>query len=227
MKKYISFAALMVFGVSVLVYSGCKKKDKLDSVNPVVTVLGLPTCYLQKGRPYVDAEATALDDQDGTLKVTSSGTVNPSVIGTYTITYTAKDFTGNTGTATRTVYVVDVEGTYGNPTLALNIKPFPTILTADSTYFTDDLFLSWDMGGQLNYSGFGNNMGGAVASYLTSGTTLVVPEQTVNCGNPAMDRKFTGTGTISNVNAPHTKITINYTEVSDTTYHCWVIYTKD
>ena len=44
---------------------------------------------------------------DGGETVTASGTVDTSVAGTYTITYTATDAAGNTGTATRTVTVVD------------------------------------------------------------------------------------------------------------------------
>ena len=44
---------------------------------------------------------------DGGETVTASGTVDTSVAGTYSITYTATDAAGNTGTATRTVTVVD------------------------------------------------------------------------------------------------------------------------
>ena len=39
--------------------------------------------------------------------VTSSGTVDTSTVGTSTITYSATDAEENTGTATRTVTVVD------------------------------------------------------------------------------------------------------------------------
>ena len=39
--------------------------------------------------------------------VTSSGTVDTSIVGAYTITYSATDAVGNTGTATRAVNVVD------------------------------------------------------------------------------------------------------------------------
>ena len=113
MKRSISILSCIALIAVSVIYSGCKKESP-DTTGPVVTVNGLQTCYLQKGRLYVDGDATAMDEVDGTCKVTSSIDVNPSVIGTYTITYTSTDKSGNTGTATRTVYVVDVEGVYTN-----------------------------------------------------------------------------------------------------------------
>merc|ERR1712012_208067 len=44
---------------------------------------------------------------DGGEEVTITGTVNPDVPGTYTLTYTATDEAGNVGTATREVVVKD------------------------------------------------------------------------------------------------------------------------
>ena len=59
------------------------------------------------GSTWTDAGATA----DGGETVTPSGTVDTSTVGTYTITYSATDAEGNTGTATRTVTVVDDNST--------------------------------------------------------------------------------------------------------------------
>ena len=44
---------------------------------------------------------------DGGETVTITGSVDTDTLGSYTITYTATDANGNTGTATRTVNVVD------------------------------------------------------------------------------------------------------------------------
>ena len=74
----------------------------VDTTAPVITVTnGIDT--VERGATWTDAGATA----DGGELVTVSGTVNTNIVGTYTITYTATDVSGNTATATRTVTVVD------------------------------------------------------------------------------------------------------------------------
>ena len=74
-----------------------------DTVSPVLTVLGDNPATVELGDSYVDAGATS----DGGETVITSGTVDTNVVGTYTLTYTATDLAGNTGTATRIVNVVD------------------------------------------------------------------------------------------------------------------------
>ena len=75
----------------------------VDTTAPIITVLGDNPATVEMGSTYTDAGATA----DGGETVTPSGTVETSTVGTYTITYSATDAEGNTGTATRTVTVVD------------------------------------------------------------------------------------------------------------------------
>src|SRR5207249_6254270 len=43
----------------------------------------------------------------GSLSVLTNSTVDPNAVSSYTITYTATDPSGNTATATRTVYIND------------------------------------------------------------------------------------------------------------------------
>lgn len=77
-----------------------------DTLAPIINVLGSNPVSVEFGSTYVDAGATARD-QGAAIAVTSSGTVNTSVEGTYTITYSATDAAGNSSTATRTVVVSD------------------------------------------------------------------------------------------------------------------------
>ncbi len=79
-----------------------------DTTAPVITVLGDDPLALPVGAAFTDPGATALDETDGSVEVTAEGVVNTTVPGSYTITYSASDAAGNTGTATRTVNVIDV-----------------------------------------------------------------------------------------------------------------------
>ena len=78
-----------------------------DTTVPVITILGNNPATVELGASYTDAGATAMDAVDGTRTVTSTGTVNTSTVGSYTIAYSATDNSGNTGYANRTVNVVD------------------------------------------------------------------------------------------------------------------------
>jgi len=77
----------------------------VDTTPPVITILGNNPANVQQGETYTDAGATAIDDVDGSVTVTISGTVDTSTAGSYTVTYTASDSAGNVATATREVNV--------------------------------------------------------------------------------------------------------------------------
>ena len=79
-----------------------------DSVGPIITLLGASTITHQLGDTYTDAGATATDAVDGTITVTTSGSVDVNTAGTYTLTYSALDAAGNTAVeVTRIVTVAD------------------------------------------------------------------------------------------------------------------------
>ena len=78
-----------------------------DNTPPVITVNGANPMTVECHTVFTDPGATANDACAGPVAVTSSGTVDPNVVGQYTITYSASDTSGHTATATRTVNVVD------------------------------------------------------------------------------------------------------------------------
>ena len=78
----------------------------VDTTNPVVTVTGANPATVELGETYTDAGATATD-ASGSVTVVTTGTVDTTTVGAYTLTYTSTDASGNSGTATRTVNVVD------------------------------------------------------------------------------------------------------------------------
>jgi cysteine-rich repeat protein len=82
-----------------------------DHTPPAITLRGSASIVLEcSSAPYVDAGATASDACYGDLtgSIVSAGVVNPSVPGTYTISYDVKDGAGlSAPTQLRTVEVVD------------------------------------------------------------------------------------------------------------------------
>ena len=86
-----------------------------DTTAPVITLLGSASVDHEQGTTYTDEGATASDNVDGTVSVSTSGSVGPDA-GTYTISYSASDAAGNTAAATRTVTVADTQP----PTITLN-----------------------------------------------------------------------------------------------------------
>jgi len=82
----------------------------LDNEKPVIKINGNSSLTINKGSTYSDEGATATDNIDTTVTVTTTGSVNPNIVGTYTITYNAIDSSGNAATpVTRTVNVIDVK----------------------------------------------------------------------------------------------------------------------
>ena len=75
----------------------------LDQTPPTVTLNGSATVNLTVGQSYTELGASVSGGTSATANV--SGSVNTSVAGTYTVTYSASDTDGNVGTATRTVIV--------------------------------------------------------------------------------------------------------------------------
>ena len=107
-----------------------------DSEAPAITIAGANPYKIQQGScsPFIDPGASAFDTCAGSKPITSSisgpggaTSVDPSIAGTYTVTYTATDGS-HQATATRTVVVgtfpadeVDQPGTSNvPPTLTLN-----------------------------------------------------------------------------------------------------------
>ncbi|MFA6027794.1 MAG: immunoglobulin-like domain-containing protein [Patescibacteria group bacterium] len=84
-----------------------------DTTDPTITLIGEATQTVDFNSVYTDPGATFSDACDtATTVVTATGTVNTGIPGTYTITYTAVDASGNLAASqTRTVAVV-AEGSY-------------------------------------------------------------------------------------------------------------------
>jgi len=106
----------------------------VDAVAPVVTLTGAASVTVELGGTFTDAGATATDAIDGALAVVTTGTVDTDTVGVYTLTYTATDASGNAGTATRTVNVVDtVDPIITSPSVFIIDENVTSIGTATAT----------------------------------------------------------------------------------------------
>ena len=77
-----------------------------DTTPPVITLTGNATVIIQKGTTYTDAGATCVDNTDGAIVPTSSGTVDTTTVGPYTITYSCTDAANNAATQVSRVVIV-------------------------------------------------------------------------------------------------------------------------
>ena len=83
----------------------------VDDVPPVITLNGSSHIYINQNEEYKENGAKAVDEKDGDLtdKIETSGNVDPSKTGEYTITYKVSDTKGNEAIATRKISVSNAE----------------------------------------------------------------------------------------------------------------------
>jgi hypothetical protein len=181
-----------------------------DQTPPVITLNGSNPVFAELGVTFTDAGATANDSCAGSVPVATSGTVNPSIIGTNTLTYTADDGGGNTNTATRTVIVRDttpptIVWSFTNLVLAADTNCSAAMSDVTGTNF----ILASDLSGALAISQIptngavllmGTNVIVVVASDIFSNTaystnTIVVQDQTppLIVGQPQSQTNLVGT----------------------------------
>ncbi|TYK64421.1 immunoglobulin-like domain-containing protein [Colwellia echini] len=139
-----------------------------DTTAPVITLNGESSITLSAGVTYEDSGATAVDDTDGDVTVTSTGVVDINAVNTYTLTFNATDAAGNASSATRTVTVIDDT----SPSLSLNGESIVThnvgdIYTDAGVTATDNI----DTANDLTIDTTGNVLGAVVGTYTLTYTT--------------------------------------------------------
>jgi hypothetical protein len=211
---------LMGLALAGSIFFASCKKDDMDS--PLVSING-GDVYVDLHGTYSEQGATASDGKDGDISgsVTTSGSVDVNNAGVYTITYSVSDKKGNVGNATRTVYVRHtantIAATYAIKDTCPNMSPtfYSDVLTASSsTKVLTTKFANY-VNANVNFDISGS-----------TGSSITVPSQTVNCGIPSAPRAFSGSGSIS---SDGKKMTITYVEVNtanSSSITCTGIYSK-
>ncbi len=104
------------YGTYILTYSATDSNTNvmtatrtvrvIDTISPVITLLGTGNIMINAGSPYIDDGATWTDNIDGSGFITPSGIVNTNIAGLYILSYNYTDSSGNSGSfVTRQVTV--------------------------------------------------------------------------------------------------------------------------
>ena len=117
-----------------------------DVIAPVITLTEGNNIARDKGSDFTDPGFSATDECDGDLtsKVTVSGTVDGHTYGTYTLTYTVVDSSGNIGEIKRTVQIADLK----KPVISLN-GDLKTYIKVGTTYTDPGFSASDNMDGDI------------------------------------------------------------------------------
>lgn len=135
-----------------------------DTTPPVVTLVGAATMSLKVGDTFTDPGAHAVDTNEPMLGVSTTGTVNTAVAGTYTITYSATDRAGNTGKAIRTVTVTAPIA----HTITLSLK-FPTSTTVMASLSEPvENAVTVNISGRKGSGGTGSNLVSYLKNFYTA-----------------------------------------------------------
>jgi sulfatase modifying factor 1 len=145
-----------------------------DTNKPVLYLSGLSNMIVFRGGPFVDPSVIFTDNYDPPRTITTSGSVNTMAVGTYTLTYSAKDNAGNEATPiTRTVNVIlkpsgdeDNDGLNNADELYLGTNPYLRDTDNDGV---NDLREVGDQTDPLNPSSFKSLSKGLVAYYPFNG----------------------------------------------------------
>jgi hypothetical protein len=134
-----------------------------DITGPTITINGSTNMNVVVGGSFTDPGATT---DEGTLS--TSGTVNVNSVGTYTITYSATDATGNTATATRTVAVYKSQFNYSGSAQTFTVPAGVTAISVDA----------YGANGESKISGYGGGWEGRGGR--TQADLAVTPGEVLN-----------------------------------------------
>lgn len=171
----------------------------------VISLIGAPEITLTVGDTYTELGATASDQIDGPLAVQITGSVDTTVVGNYTITYTATDADNNTVTVARIIHVVaappppveEPEPDTTAPVITLLGDAIVNLIIGDAYDDAGSTALD-DVDGDITLSIV---KGGTYVNTSIAGTYTITYNVHDAAGNPAEEMTRTVTVTVGTV--PH------------------------
>jgi len=158
MKKYIGYIGAALMCLSIL---SCHKDDfnypegtvGVSTITnyPVFTRTGDNYVVVAKGSDFTDPGITAKEGNN-MLKVTTTGTVNTSVAGVYTLSYSATNKDGFSATSSRTVIVTGPDATAAANDFSGTYLRASTGQVATFTKIGSGVYLVDNPGGAANVS---------------------------------------------------------------------------
>lgn len=106
-----------------------------DTTPPVVTLLGADSVALIQGQNYTDPGAHCVDDKDGELAISVSGSVDTGLRQVYTLLYDCRDSSGNA--ASRKARQVSVEKVTDTTKPVLFLHGSDSVMTYQGQPYTD------------------------------------------------------------------------------------------
>ena len=180
----------------------------VDTIAPTVILLSNSSAQeeviIELGSVFEDTGAYGYDASKCTgqysecaIEVTTSGTVDTSTVGTYSLTYTATDASGNVGVATKTVNVVDTTAPVFTSSATFSVAENQTEIGAVTAS---------DLSSNLAFSVSGNEL------QITNDGVLSF----VSAPDYETKSSYTATVTASDgTNTTTQSITVNITDVND------------
>ncbi len=150
-----------------------------DSVAPTITLSGAASITQTIGQGFADPGASATDDVDGTVSVTTGGdTVTVGTVGTYRITYTATDTAGNSAVSTRTVNIVLPPSGGGGGSAPVPTGPSGGFAATSTTPIPSGRILTFSFGTDITKIAISTDPSFATATYVNATSSLPWPDTT-------------------------------------------------
>src|SRR3989344_5318647 len=161
--------------------------NPVDTVPPVITILGNNPETVILNNMYTDAGATAWDNVDGNLtsQIIVVNGVDTTIAGTYTVNYSVSDSAGNSATATRNVTVLPTSD-INPPTIIITS---PTAITY-TTAVTNITYIPTDAEGNLKQCWYSLDGG------VTNSTAVTCVDGTSNLFSGLIPQQGTNTWTV-------------------------------
>jgi len=134
--------------------------EKLDTVPPILTLIGDSEITITQGDTYIDQGATAKDDRDGVITeniISTNRLFTTYVLGKYQYNYRVSDIAGNSATATRTITIVAGTGDDDIPPVITLIGENPMNIIQGTEYNDAGITVLDSRDGTLAYT-FNSNV---------------------------------------------------------------------